>query len=66
MTAPDENDFAKAARAEAEPGLIRELWGFLRTNKKWWLLPIFLVLLLLGALILLSGTGLAPLIYTLF
>ncbi len=66
MTAPDENDFAKAARAEAEPGLIRELWGFLRANKKWWLLPIFLVLLLLGALILLSGTGLAPLIYTLF
>ena len=66
MRAPDENDFAKAARAEAEPGLLRELWGFLRANKKWWLLPIFLVLLLLSALVLLAGTGLAPFIYTLF
>ena len=66
MSAPDENDFAKAARAEAGPGLLRELWGFLRANKKWWLLPIFLALLLLGALVLLAGTGLAPFIYTLF
>ena len=66
MRPEDGSDFAKAARAEARPSLMREVWGFLRANKKWWLLPIFLVLLLLGLLILLSGTGLAPLIYTLF
>ena len=47
-------------------GLLGELWGFLRENKKWWLLPILVVLLLFGFLILLSGTGLAPFIYTLF
>ena len=66
MSAPAGNDFEKAARTQAETGFVGELWGFLRENKKWWLLPIFIVLLLLGLLILLSGTGLAPFIYTLF
>jgi len=42
------------------------LWGFLKHNKKWWLLPLLLALLLLGLLVVLSGTGLAPFIYTLF
>lgn len=44
-----------------------DLWGFLRQRKKYWLLPIILVLLLLGALIVFtSGSALAPFIYTLF
>jgi hypothetical protein len=47
-------------------GLGRELWGFLRANKKWWLAPILLVMLLLGALMMLGGTGAAPFIYTIF
>jgi hypothetical protein len=47
-------------------GLFGELWGFISHNKKWWLTPIVLMLLLLGALILVGGTGAAPFIYTLF
>jgi len=51
---------------ERRPSLIAELWEFLATNKKWWLTPIVLVLLLVGGLILMSGTAAAPFIYTLF
>ena len=46
--------------------LIGEFWMFLKQNKKWWLLPIVLVILLLGGLVFLSGTPAAPFIYTLF
>ncbi len=51
---------------EAEPGLLVELFAFLKHNRKWWLLPIVVVLLLVGGLIFLSGTAVAPFIYTLF
>ncbi len=40
--------------------------SLLRTTKKWWLLPIVLVIVVFSLLIFLSGTGVAPLIYTLF
>ncbi|MFO1094899.1 MAG: DUF5989 family protein [Planctomycetaceae bacterium] len=46
-----------------QPGLLAEFWLFLRENKKWWLLPLLLALLVLGLLVVLSGTGLAPFIY---
>ena len=59
------NEFETAAE-QSGSGLIGELWGFLKTNKKWWMLPIIVLLLLLGLLVLLSGTGLAPFIYTVF
>ncbi len=46
---------------------LRDLWAFLKVRKKFWLLPIILVLLLFGALIVLtSGSAVAPFIYTLF
>jgi hypothetical protein len=46
---------------------LKEFWSFLRERKKWWLLPMVLVLLLLGALIVLSsGSAIAPFIYTIF
>jgi len=61
-----QTEFEKAAAEPHRGGFLRELWGFLRQNKKWWLLPILLMLLVLGLLIVLSGTGLAPFIYTLF
>lgn len=48
---------------EAEPGLIVEFWQFLKHNKKWWLLPLILALLVLGALVVISGSGLVPFIY---
>ena len=60
-----DNDFEKAAQ-EDEVGLLRELFDFLRDNKQWWLLPIVVVLLVFGALVLVSGTAAAPFIYTLF
>jgi len=50
----------------ARNSLIREFGAFLMENKKWWLLPIIVVFLLLGVLIVLGGTGAAPFIYTLF
>jgi hypothetical protein len=44
-----------------------ELWAFMKERKKFWLLPIFIVLLLLGTLIVLTqGSAIAPFIYTLF
>ena len=44
-----------------------DLWGFLRTRKKFWLLPLILVLLVFGALIVFTGgSAIAPFIYTLF
>lgn len=47
--------------------LIKDLWGFMRERKKFWLAPIIVVLLLLGALIVFSqGSAVAPFIYTLF
>lgn len=62
---PSTPNFAQQADEQA-PGLLREFWDFLRYNKKWWLTPIVLVLLLVGLLIFLSGTAAAPFIYTLF
>jgi hypothetical protein len=47
--------------------LLKDLWGFLKVRKKFWMAPIIIVLLLLGALIVLSqGSAVAPFIYTLF
>ncbi|MCK5706092.1 MAG: hypothetical protein KAI43_00460 [Candidatus Aureabacteria bacterium] len=47
--------------------IIAEFWDFLKERKKWWLAPIFIFLLLLGALVVLGeGSVIAPLIYTLF
>lgn len=46
---------------------LRDLWDFLKVRKKFWLAPIIIVLLLFGALIVLtSGSAIAPFIYTLF
>ena len=47
--------------------LMRDLWDFMRQRKKFWLAPIISLLLLLGALIVLTqGSAVAPFIYTLF
>jgi len=47
--------------------LMKDLWGFMKARKKFWLAPIIVMLLLLGALIVLSqGSAVAPFIYTLF
>jgi len=51
---------------EAQPGLVAEFIDFLAHNKKWWLLPILLVVGVLGVLAIFAGSGAAPFIYTLF
>ncbi len=46
---------------------LKDLWGFLKVRKKFWLLPLIIILLLFGVLIVFtSGTAIAPFIYTLF
>ena len=67
MTEPDNDpadEFVAAARKE-RTGFFTEFWDFLRDNKKWWLAPILLAILALGALVLL-GPGAVPFIYPLF
>ena len=47
--------------------IIFELWDFLKTRKKFWLMPIVLVMLILGGLLVFAqGSAIAPFIYTLF
>jgi hypothetical protein len=46
--------------------LLRDLWGLLRERRKYWLAPVIIVLLLLGALIIAQGSVLAPFIYAIF
>lgn len=50
----------------AQPGVAAEFLDFLKHNKKWWLVPILLVLGLFGVLIILASTAAAPFIYTMF
>ncbi len=48
-------------------GFFADLWGFLKVRKRYWLLPIVLLLVMLGTLIVLTtGSALAPFVYTLF
>ena len=48
-------------------GFLKELWAFLGVRKKFWLLPIIIVMLLIGGLLVLAqGSALAPFIYTIF
>jgi len=47
--------------------LVAEFWAFMRERKKWWLAPVILMMLMLGALIFLThGSAISPFIYTIF
>ena len=47
--------------------LLKELWAFMKERKKWWLLPVILVMLVVGGLLVFAqGSALAPFIYTIF
>jgi hypothetical protein len=48
---------------ERAPGLLAEFWDFLRYNRKFWMAPIVLVLLLVAALVVLNALGLSPFVY---
>lgn len=60
-----DSDFAKQAEAP-ERGFIAELIAFLRENKRWWLIPIIISLVLLALLLFLGQSPLSPFVYTLF
>ncbi len=67
---PDRHDAVApetfAAQAESEaPGLLREFWDFLKHNKKWWLGPIVVTLLVVSFFLIIGGSA-APFIYALF
>jgi hypothetical protein len=61
-----QSDFEKLPQSAQKQSLLWEFVDFLGQNKKWWLLPILLVMALLGVLVVLSNTAIAPFIYTLF
>jgi hypothetical protein len=67
MTSDDDsrNEFEKAGNQESL-SIVGEFWYFIRENKAWWMIPILVSLGLIGVLVLLSATGAAPFIYTLF
>ncbi len=60
-----EVDFAGEAE-RPRTGFFSEFWYFLRNNKRWWLTPIVLILLLVGVLVLIGSSAAGPLIYPLF
>ena len=61
----ESSDFEKIGQ-EQEPGLLREIWSFIKEERIWWMGPIVVALILIGALVALTSTGAAPFIYTLF
>ena len=67
MTDPNlGTDFESEARKTQRGSMAGEFWSFLKHNKKWWLLPIIVVMALIGALLVIAASGAGPFIYTLF
>ena len=58
-------EFQRAGQDD-RTGIVTEFLSFLKHNKKWWLLPILVIMLVVGALAVLGSTAAAPFIYTLF
>lgn len=56
----------RAQAAGKQRGVVAEFFDFVLHNKKWWLTPILMVVILLGVLVVLGGSGVAPFIYSLF
>ena len=53
--------------SEDQMSLVSELWAFMKERKKWWLLPVIVVMLVVGTLLIFAqGSVLAPFIYTIF
>lgn len=60
-----QQEFERIANT-GRPSVVMEFLIYLRENKKWWMLPILIMIFGMGALVLLAGTPIAPFIYTLF
>jgi hypothetical protein len=61
-----EAEFAQLVRRAGRTGPFAELWYFLGRTRKWWMLPIVLMLMLVGTLVVMAGTAVGPFIYALF
>jgi hypothetical protein len=59
-------EFERAADETGGESFLGEMWGFLRHNKKWWLLPILVTLVLFGLLMLMGNSAIAPFLYQFF
>jgi hypothetical protein len=59
-------NFEQIARETSEGNLLVEWWRFVRRNRKWWLLPIVIVVLCISLMVWLASGAAAPLIYSLF
>lgn len=66
MSEPKRSEFERVAAEQRGTSFLREVWDFMKQNKKWWLLPLLITLVIFGFLVFFSSTGLAPFIYTLF
>ena len=64
-TPPESNAFARESEVKRSSFFSDYLY-FLKNNKKWWMLPLLIILLGFGTLMILSASGAAPFIYTLF
>ena len=65
MSAEKQSEFEKAGQTQ-NAGILAEFFAMLKANKKYWLLPIILALLILGVIVVLGSTAAGPFIYTLF
>lgn len=63
---PEPEDTFLSLAETSQPGLLRELADFLVHNKRWWLVPLIAVLLILGGMIVATSTAIIPAFYMLF
>jgi hypothetical protein len=66
MNPKQPSDFERMAAQGGGANVFQEMWEFLRYNKKYWLLPILIFLLLLAGFLVLSSSAAAPFIYAIF
>ena len=66
MSEEEKKSFADQNEKSGNGGFVQEFIGLLKHNKKWWITPIIICLLIFGILIILGGSSAAPFIYTLF
>ena len=58
--------FEEAISDSGREGVLSDFWYLLKRTKKWWLVPLLLILVALGVVMLAGGSAVAPFIYTLF
>jgi hypothetical protein len=59
------DEFESLAQQPA-PGILRDFVDFLRTNKRWWLTPLLIIMIILSVMIMITNTAVGPFIYVLF